>query len=327
MVDLVKTLAKDLGIDAVGFYNLYDNRDSDFDTQVKSVFPSAKSIISFGYSYNFDWNQTDESCDGYIAKYTTANFYKILSKKLQFIAKRVKSEINCSIPNDKFFRIYVNSRINDKRAAFLSNLGYFSNNSLIFVNETGIKTILGSIIIDYEFYTSKNKPTKDFCSNCNLCVESCPTKAIGFDRSINKNHCIQHLSSQMILPDTINNKKIFDIWKNRFFGCSTCVDACPYFSKNIKTYSEELVGFIGLTFDCENVLTMRKEDYKIRFANNQLSASWIPSVTLARNGLINLFFNQKYNLMKEFYSNINYYNWNEFEKEFLISFIKNLLAL
>ena len=91
---------------------------------------------------------------------------------------------------------------------------------------------------------------------------------------------------------------------------------------NIKTCEEELIGFIGNIFNCEDILKMKKGDYKIRFENNQLSASWIKEVTLVRNGLMNLYNSGKYNLVKEYFDNIDFYDWSIEDKEYLISFNK-----
>src|SRR4030043_913363 len=46
------------------------------------IFPECRTIISACFSYNFKWNKYSNEALGYIAKYTTANYYKILSGKL-----------------------------------------------------------------------------------------------------------------------------------------------------------------------------------------------------------------------------------------------------
>ncbi|HPO49006.1 MAG TPA: DUF1730 domain-containing protein [Spirochaetota bacterium] len=322
MTEYVKKLAKDLKIDAVGFYNLSDEVNPDFSSRVYDFFPQAKSVISFALSYNFQDNLADSQSDGYIARYTTANYYKLLSTKLKFIAKSLKDKVAPSKSNDSFFRVFVNSKINDKEAGRLSGIGTIAPNSMIFVKDIGLRCVLGEIVVDYVFKTSEKILNSNYCLNCDLCVKNCPTGAILNDKTLVKDLCIQHLSSCRDIPKVIKEKRFFYYWGKRFFGCTDCVDICPFSERNIKIFDEEKVGFIGSNFDCEDILSMKKTDYKIKFRNNQLSASWIKEVVLARNALINLYNNDKKEVIEEYLKNIDSFEWSDDEKEYLKELFK-----
>lgn len=317
MKDFILSEAGLLNIQEIAFYNLNENKNALVENHVKELFPQCKSIITVAYSYNFEWNQTDSETTGYIARYTTANFYRMLSKKLRLLGKKIKDRVDPNLINDNFFRVFVNSKLNDKTLSTLSNLGKYANNSLLFIKDKGVRYILGELLINFELESTKEDEEGNYCNNCNLCVEKCPTKAIDNDKFVNKSLCLQHLSTQMELPFKINNKYFLDYWKNRFFGCTECVDVCPYSKKEICYNSEEVIGFIGGSFDCSKILEIKKQDYKIKFAANQLSASWIKEVVLARNSLLSLSYTRKNDIIKEYMKNIDYYGWNEEEKEYL----------
>ena len=249
----------------------------------------------------------------------------MVSKKLEIIAKEIKKIVAPLLSNSDFYRVFVNSKINDKKIAIYSKVGYMAKNSIIFVNGGGIKTILGTLLLNYEFNNNHVSELKNHCGNCDLCVTNCPTNAITKDKMVVKNRCLQHLSSQIEIPNKIDDKRYTDLWKNRFFGCTSCVDICPHNSKNIKVSNDELIGYIGLTFNCEKIINMKKEDYKQNFNDNQLTASWIPTVTLARNGLLNLYYNNKNRIIGEYFDNLDFYNWDDYEKDLLIDFKRRFI--
>ena len=290
--------------------------------QPRKIFPGCKSIISAALSYNFEWNNFDSKSAGYIARYTTANFYRILSKKLKKLGVVIKNKIAPSVSNKDFFRVFVNSKINDKLAAYVCGLGYYSKNSLIDVSGIGTKVVLGELLLAEELPASK--PRVISCGDCNICVEYCPTGALSNDGRVNKEICIQHLSSELEWPDKINGKNFLDYWGVRFFGCTDCIDSCPENNYVKKINNDKLSGFIGTSFNPEKIILFNKNDYKNYFRSNQLGASWIPEAALARNALASLYNLQKKSIIKSYLENISIYGWDEEERKYLTDFIKKL---
>lgn len=130
--------SSEIGIDGISFISINEiNNFAKIEYQkIKGLFPECKTIISACLSYNERWNNASSKADGYIARYTSANFYKILSQKLNALAIKIK-EIVKSNSSGKDFRIFVNSRINDKLLADASGLGFYSKNSLITIKDKG----------------------------------------------------------------------------------------------------------------------------------------------------------------------------------------------
>ena len=332
IINFINDKSKELGIDIIGFgsietFKKYVNKffkDNKY-FKPEELFPECKTVISTGLSYNYDWNNISNESIGYIARYTTANFYKILSSKLQKLGKAIKEYLGYNKSNKDFFRVFVNSKINDKLSAYISGLGYYAKNSLIIIKDKGCKYVLGELLLSIKLPSNKENDTN--CNECKFCINACPTGALTGDGSLKKDLCIQHLSSQLNWPEFINKKSFLKIWGVRFFGCTYCIDICPYNKNNFKIYNkdQELIGFVGTSFDIMNVLKFSKGDYKEFFRNNQISAGWIPVSALARNCLAALYNLSREDLIEEYLEKIDTYNWDESEKDFLKKFCFFLL--
>lgn len=69
--------------------------------------------------------------------------------------------------------------------------------------------------------------SNDFCKNCNLCIEACPTKAIypeGY--RINPLKCISFITRHIDEPDKILPDDISKL-NNWLHGCEICQSVCP----------------------------------------------------------------------------------------------------
>ncbi|MBN2546032.1 MAG: epoxyqueuosine reductase [Spirochaetes bacterium] len=319
----IKEKSRELKIDEIGicskdqYEKLEKNYNKNF-LKVSEIFPECKVIISACITYNYRWNSIDSSSEGYIARFTTANFYKVLKKKLKVLADDIKKNYFADVYAKNLFKIYVNSKVNDKLCAYASGLGTYLKNNLIYINGRGVRFVLGEILFAREFdFIEEKKEIRNICSECSLCVNSCPTKAL-MPYKINKNICLQHLTTEEKWPDEINNRSIFDLWRKRFYGCTDCIDVCPsnvHINRDDPT--QEFPGYININFDLTEILYLKKEDYKIRFQNNQLSSSWVREYLLARNALVSLYNCGKIDIIKKFLENINKYNWDIKEIEYL----------
>src|SRR4030042_3255470 len=96
LIGFIKEKSIELDIDNIGIgsierFNEFNNKYFKYSKYPvpKDLFPECKTIISACFSYNFKWNKYSNNTLGYIAKYTTANYYKILSDKLKKLGKAI----------------------------------------------------------------------------------------------------------------------------------------------------------------------------------------------------------------------------------------------
>ena len=318
-------------------YQCKKNNMLNYVSKLEELNKSYNTVICAVLSYNYKWNDIPDNSEGYIARYTSANFYRILSDKLKQLNSSIIQFYRPNVFNKEFSLISINSNlirsnINDKLFAYLSGLGSYCKNSLISINNLGQRVVLGELFINIDITDNKNKnifnKINSFCKKCNKCKLLCPTGAIKKSGIINRDICIQHLSSQLVWPEFVNKKSFYKLWGKRFFGCTVCIDVCPLNKNNFKPIdknSDNLIGFIGTNFDLNKIIHFKKEDYKVFFKNNQISANWIPVLSLVRNCIVSLYNLNKMDIIADYLANIDNFEWDKNEKEFLKNIIFSLL--
>ncbi len=265
-------------------------------SEINTFLPDYTHILCASLSYNCSFNNLPDSTPFYIARYTAANFYKILYKKLDALAKLILDNDNIIENKKSHYKISVNGRLKDREIALKTGGYYMTRNSLVGTigDNSGTKIILGELVIKTKSLPAVGKYTSSaelhpFCKECRLCVKSCPTGSLKTDSTIDKDRCIQHLSST---TGTGNLQLLIDNWGKRFFGCTRCVDVCPI-NKDLPVINidspEKLPGFIGGTFNPFTLLGKTKEQVKETFRGNQLGAEWIPAAAIMRNALISVY--------------------------------------
>ena len=134
--------------------------------------------------------------------------------------------------------------LSHKLLAVHSGLALYGRNNICYNDDYGSYMQIMSYISDLPCNESPWFPIRrmESCENCRVCVTSCPTGAIDFNRQlINSDRCITLVNE---LPDE------FPIWikknaHNSIIGCSICQDCCPVNAinkNNIKlgaTFTEE----------------------------------------------------------------------------------------
>lgn len=339
---LIKEKALSLGIDQIRFVNIENVKkcvpfqkesgclSSNQRRQLspEELFPPVKTIISAAFSFQYNWNKVPSSTPGYIARYTTANFYKFLQHKLKALADFIYELRMPNISKKKYYRLSVNSLLNDKLIAYSAGMGPFLRNSLICVNQEGVYFLLGSILISEALdFTSSSLPgPPSSCNNCKLCVQRCPTGALKEDSTLDKNICLQHLSSIADWDFDIFEQYLRPHWNNRFFGCSECTDCCPTNTGGKIKYlaPHHIDGYIGTNYLPDKIADFQKGDFKIKFANNQLSANWIPEIALVRNALFMSYHQNQTEQIASFMKQIDKKGFSENEITILKKFISFL---
>ncbi len=102
-------------------------------------------------------------------------------------------------------------RYSHKKGAVLSGIGAMGKNNLLLTPKYGAATRLATVFTD--FVTIEDNPPKiDLCQNCNICLENCPSAAIGdsFDPQLCSDYMKKHF--KMI---------------GRGVVCGICIKSCP----------------------------------------------------------------------------------------------------
>ena len=168
----LKTMAKELGADVVGFCTL--------DKPVKD-FPDLKYAVSIGVKLSDAVLKTIESAPSfvYFQHYRTANAL------LDGIAFRLSREIEkqgfSALPVAASQSLGKNNPyrgvLPHKTVAVLSGLGFVGKSGLFLSTEYGSKLRLATILTDMPM-TSELPVIENGCGDCQLCKNACPAGAI-----------------------------------------------------------------------------------------------------------------------------------------------------
>lgn len=195
-------------------------RDLQKRTDPSLLLEGVKSVIVTGINY-FPTEKLNGEGMPVISKYAYGRDYHIVvSEKLNDLLSFIISiypEVRGKVCVDS-------SPVLEKAWAKEAGLGWIGKNSILINKKLGSFIFLGEILLDKEL--SYDKPfSRDFCGNCNLCLEACPTRAINVNKTIDANKCISWLTveNKNDIPESLISKM-----NGNIFGCDICQDVCPY---------------------------------------------------------------------------------------------------
>ncbi|MDU1890405.1 MAG: 4Fe-4S binding protein [Dysgonomonas sp.] len=209
----VKEIAMSLGADLVGIASVDRFVNSPKGHSPVDKFSTCKSVIVLGCTFPQETLQLDTVSytairNGMIEKLDPMSERLVTELKSHKIkAKSVKSASGRLIDGGFFGMISL------KHAAELAGLGVIGRNYLLCNEKYGNLLWLGAVLTDIEL---ESDPMVDhnFCGNCNLCVDSCPSSAIDGRGNIDQKACRKTCY--------IVTKGILDL------KCWKCREVCPH---------------------------------------------------------------------------------------------------
>lgn len=239
------------------------------------IIPSAKTVISIGISYNVDDGYEAGKETALISKLGVVRDYhgvlkKILEKLVEFLRKNCKSNENYISVDNGF--------LPDKIYAYKAGIGYYGQNTLIINPIYGSWIVLGEIITDVFFPRDQKMPS--LCTNCNSCINNCPTGAILTGYQFNAKKCLSYLTvTKELIPEDLRTKM-----GNRIYGCDICQEVCPYNRRALK--SRIFYPLVKQKPDLHQILNLSKKGFMEIFG--QTSMAWRGHTVIQRNALIAL---------------------------------------
>ncbi|NOX85917.1 MAG: tRNA epoxyqueuosine(34) reductase QueG [Chlorobi bacterium] len=197
---------------------LEKNRDKRYDPTL--LVEGAKSVVSVLYNYK-PKETLPEKNNFKISTYAYGkDYHQVIKKKLKQLVTFIEE-----MSGQHSYRLFVDSApVLDRAWAHLGGLGFIGKNTCLINRKGGSWFFIGHIIIDLELEYEKKEPEKNFCGNCTLCLQACPTGALKpFELDARK--CISYLTIEYRgeIPDEFKAK--FDNW---IFGCDICQQVCPW---------------------------------------------------------------------------------------------------
>jgi epoxyqueuosine reductase len=108
--------------------------------------------------------------------------------------------------------------------AVRSGVGWRGRSSQVISTTLGALTSLAVLLCDLEPPESDLEHA-DRCGRCTACVQSCPTDAILFDRTVDSRSCIAYYTVEHRGAIPLELRARFG---DHLFGCDDCLEVCPW---------------------------------------------------------------------------------------------------
>jgi epoxyqueuosine reductase len=235
-------------------------------TNPAKLFKNAQSIICLGLNYTPPKTQkkatTPAGPMGTVANYARyEDYHPFIKKQLRKLTDFIASSAGTGFR----FKICVDSApLAERTLAARAGLGFIGKNRMLINPELGPQIFLAEIVTSLKL--PADEPIKADCSNCNKCLNACPTGALMPDGHFDANKCISYL--------TIEYKAEFppDLARKigaRLFGCDECVLACPHQAnaplcknRQFKFYNDRA------KLNLNEILNMSEDDFETKFADS-----------------------------------------------------------
>ncbi len=216
-----------------------------------------KSLICVGLPY-----PPAESLASIAAYVRVPDYHLLMREKLTQLASFIE-ELTGTKPASY---IAVDSvAVLEKSFAHRAGLGLVGKNTLLLNEDFGTWFFLGELLLDLELEPDLALAS-DFCGDCRICVEACPTNALLGDKTMDASKCLSYLTIEHRGSIPVEYREAMG---QQVFGCDICQLICP---KNENASSSGFAFCFKPTFDGEidliEALSLREADFKLRYAGS-----------------------------------------------------------
>ena len=197
--------------------------------KIETLLKDVKSVLAVGINYYTDTKRSPGSL--LIGRYAWGkDYHNVLEKRLKKIGKWIEKEK----PSCKWKICVDSSALLEKAWAEEAGLGWIGKHSNLINASQGSWMVLGYLLCTESF--TPDKPSKSLCGTCQICIESCPTKAITEPFVINSNLCLPYHTIENRQEELPNHIK--DSMGQWVAGCDICQEVCPWNKKDIPSSND-----------------------------------------------------------------------------------------
>ena len=245
----------------------YMKRTESLRRDPRQLVPWAQSVISVAMNYFVPLPRPSPApaCSGWISRYAWGDDYHAIVKgRLDELLSIIASITNRPVQG----RGFVDSGpVLERSFAGVAGFGWIGKNTQLISPKKGSWFFLGELFLDMPL--TYDRPIRDRCGRCELCLEACPTGAFVGPFVLDARRCISYLTIE--LKGSIP-RHLRPLIGNHIFGCDICQEVCPY---NVKAPTTTEPGYApreGLYApELIPLLSLSQEDFRSRFRNSPIS--------------------------------------------------------
>ncbi|MFA5014380.1 MAG: 4Fe-4S double cluster binding domain-containing protein [Actinomycetota bacterium] len=208
------------GIDLIGITSadpFIIQKEKETVADPKDLLSNARAIVITGFYMKDNNNIPDESVESR-GRFSAYNV-KIFTPMQDYHRKIIKSFLEREgyrVEPDEY------SKIPYKMAAVRTGLGKYGKNSVVITKKYGSFVMFVAHVTNAPLNYEEFPVDKTDCDECEICIKSCPTRAIYAPFKLKRNLCITDWLWGSFVPINLRRKQ-----ENRLFGCGECVSVCP----------------------------------------------------------------------------------------------------
>ena len=250
-----------------------------FCTPAESL-PEARSIVCTAMGYYVPGRTIDPSAPGLagsVSRYAWGeDYHRTLGSRLRSLARFIESEFGAAC-----LPCVDTGPLVDRAAAVRAGIGWFGKNANVLTKEYGSWVLLGEVITSLDL--PPDEPLSTNCGECAVCIDRCPTGAIGADGLVDARRCISDLTQRR----TSIPRELRGAIGNRLWGCDDCQTPCPVNHRKQSKHAREAEspmtdGVVDLTA----VLAMTGSQFRTWFGGSAMA--WRGKAVLQRNAAVAL---------------------------------------
>ncbi len=150
--------------------------------------------------------------------------------------------------------------------AGIAGLGWIGKNTNLISPKKGSWFFLGELFLNIPL--AYDKPVRDRCGRCDLCLKACPTQAFVGPYILDARRCISYLTIELkgSMP-----RHLRPLIGQHIFGCDICQDVCPYNTKARSTNERAFAPREGVDAPALiPLLALSEEEFRCRFRGSPI---------------------------------------------------------